>query len=219
MELRSGPPKKRKLPQSIQSPEGVHLIPSRDGRIELRGPSAPSARLAEDIRIYREPGRRSARTYGSVVRLRRPTRPRPLGEPANPAVPIRLKTKRPSSIAAEEPNRDGRIRTGDPLNPITNSLHAISREIPGFMRVLEKISWNRNPGFQRSRGSTSWRTYWSERIKRRQGGTVPTVWCGGPKGRGYRGPVAIVVRQRLDSTATDAASPLRFPGPCREDPA
>ena len=118
LELRRGPPKTRKPPQSIQSPEGVHLIPSRDGRIELRGPSAPSARLAEDIRIYREPGRRSARTYGSVVRLRRPTRPRPLGEPANPAVPIRLKTKRPSSIAAEEPNRDGRIRTGDPLNPI-----------------------------------------------------------------------------------------------------
>ena len=53
VELRRGPPKKRKLPQSIQSPEGVDLILSRDGRIELRAPSAPSARLAETARVYR----------------------------------------------------------------------------------------------------------------------------------------------------------------------
>ena len=52
VELRRGPPKTRKLPQSIQSPEGVDLIPSRDGRIELRLPSAILARLAEGIRIY-----------------------------------------------------------------------------------------------------------------------------------------------------------------------
>ena len=55
MEVRIGPPKVRKLPQSIQSPEGVDLIPNRDGRIELQAPSAPSGRLAEDIRIYRGP--------------------------------------------------------------------------------------------------------------------------------------------------------------------
>ena len=56
VELRRGPSKTRKLPQSIQSPEGVDLIPSRDGRIELRAPSAPSARLAEIMRVYREHG-------------------------------------------------------------------------------------------------------------------------------------------------------------------
>ncbi len=54
VELRRGPPKTRKLPQSIQSPEGVDLILSRDGRIELRAPSAIIARLAEVMRIYRE---------------------------------------------------------------------------------------------------------------------------------------------------------------------
>ncbi len=78
LELRRGPPKTSKLPQSIQSPEGVDLIPSRDGR----------------------------------------------------------------------------IRTGDPLNPITLRLYAKSREMPGFSRVLEKISWNRDPHFQASRGVT-----------------------------------------------------------------
>ena len=31
-------------------------------------------------------------------------------------------------------------RTGDPLNPITHRLYAISREIPGFIQVSEKIS-------------------------------------------------------------------------------
>jgi hypothetical protein len=78
VELRRGPPKTRKLPQSIQSPEGVDLIPSRDGR----------------------------------------------------------------------------IRTGDPLNPITNTLYAKSRGMPGFIRVSRKISWSRNRCFQASRGVT-----------------------------------------------------------------
>ena len=41
MELRRGPPKTRKLPQSIQSPEGVDLIPSRDGRIRTGDPLNP----------------------------------------------------------------------------------------------------------------------------------------------------------------------------------
>ena len=70
-----------------------------------------------------------------------------------------------SAIHGESASREyrltPRLETGDPLNPITNSLHAISREIPGSMRVLEKISWNRNPHFQGSRGVTYWRTYWS----------------------------------------------------------
>ena len=52
------------------------------------------------------------------------------------------------------PNRDGRIRTGDPLNPITLRLYAKSREMPGFIRVSGKISWSRNPRFQASRGVT-----------------------------------------------------------------
>ena len=72
VEQRIGPAKTRKLPQSIQSPEGVDLILSRDGR----------------------------------------------------------------------------IRTGDPLNPITLRLYAKSREMPGFISVSEKISRSRNPGFQ-----------------------------------------------------------------------
>ncbi len=41
LELRRGPPKTRKLPQSIQSPEGVDLIPSRDGRIRTGDPLNP----------------------------------------------------------------------------------------------------------------------------------------------------------------------------------
>ena len=41
VELRRGPPKTRKLPQSIQSPEGVDLIPSRDGRIRTGDPLNP----------------------------------------------------------------------------------------------------------------------------------------------------------------------------------
>ena len=41
MELRIGLPKTRKLPQSIQSPEGVDLIPSRDGRIRTGDPLNP----------------------------------------------------------------------------------------------------------------------------------------------------------------------------------
>ena len=41
VELRSGPPKTRKLPQSTQSPEGVDLIPSRDGRIRTGDPLNP----------------------------------------------------------------------------------------------------------------------------------------------------------------------------------
>ena len=43
-------------------------FPSRDGRIELRGPSAPSARLAEDIRIY-------SRTLPTLGSNRRPPEP------------------------------------------------------------------------------------------------------------------------------------------------
>ena len=54
LELRRGPPKTTKLPQSIQSPEGVDLIPSRDGRIDLRLPSAILGRLAENIRIFKD---------------------------------------------------------------------------------------------------------------------------------------------------------------------
>ena len=34
--------------------KGVDLIPNRDGRIELRAPSAPSARLAENIWIFED---------------------------------------------------------------------------------------------------------------------------------------------------------------------
>ena len=41
VELPIGPPKTRKLPQSIQSPEGVDLIPSRDGRIRTGDPLNP----------------------------------------------------------------------------------------------------------------------------------------------------------------------------------
>ena len=41
LELRSGPRKTRKLPQSIQSPEGVDLSPSRDGRIRTGDPLNP----------------------------------------------------------------------------------------------------------------------------------------------------------------------------------
>ncbi len=41
MELHRGPPKTSKLPQGIQSPEGVDLIPSRDGRIRTGDPLNP----------------------------------------------------------------------------------------------------------------------------------------------------------------------------------
>ena len=41
LELRRGPPETRKLPQSIQSPEGVDLILSRDGRIRTGDPLNP----------------------------------------------------------------------------------------------------------------------------------------------------------------------------------
>ncbi len=55
----------KETPQSIQSPERVDLIPSRDGRIELRLPSAILARLAEIIRIYS----RAGLTLGSNLRF------------------------------------------------------------------------------------------------------------------------------------------------------
>ena len=41
VEQRIGPAKTRKLPQSIQSPEGVDLILSRDGRIRTGDPLNP----------------------------------------------------------------------------------------------------------------------------------------------------------------------------------
>ena len=50
--------------------------------------------------------------------------------------------------------------SGDPLSPITLRLYAKSREMPGFIRVSEKISWSRNRRFQASRGVTYWRRYW-----------------------------------------------------------
>ena len=147
---------KRRTPPKAVTSSGAILSHSRDGRIELRGPSAPplvsrrTSRSSESIADARlEPTVLSC-AYGARRVLA-------FGDPANPAVPIRPRTRRPSSIAAGEPNRDGRIRTGDPLNPITLSIYAISREIPGFLRVLEKISWSRNPGFQGSREVTYWR--------------------------------------------------------------
>ena len=108
---------------------------NRDGRIELRAPSAPSARLAENIWIYRELCRRSARTYGSVGRLRRPTRPRlrRARRIRPPLLPAPHKQRGPQQTCCGASSRDGRIRTGDPLNPITHSLYAISREIPVFL--------------------------------------------------------------------------------------
>ena len=41
VEPRRGPPKTTKLPQSIQSPEGVDLILNRDGRIRTGDPLNP----------------------------------------------------------------------------------------------------------------------------------------------------------------------------------
>jgi len=85
VEQRIGPAKTRKLPQSIQSPEGVDLILSRDGRIELRAPSAPSARLAETARVYRRrPDARLEPTVLSCVSGAR--RVAASGDPLNPII-------------------------------------------------------------------------------------------------------------------------------------
>ena len=140
MELRIGPPQTSKLPQSIQSPKGADLISNRDGRIELRAPSAPSARLAEDIRIYS----RAWPTLGSNLRFCRSTPSIdawPLRDPAESGRPNLAPTKKkPSSIAAEGPSRDGRIRTGDPLNPIQVRYRAAPRPVV-VLRPVGKRFW------------------------------------------------------------------------------
>ena len=42
-------------------------------------------------------------------------------------------------------------RTGDPLNPIIHGLYAISREMPGFMRVSGTMARYPDPRFRGSR--------------------------------------------------------------------
>ena len=130
LELRRGPPKTSKLPQSIQSPEGVDLIPSRDGRIELRAPSAPSARLAEIVRIHRghgdarlEPTVLSSAFGGRRVLASRARWIRP------PRLRLRETRRGPAGRLPRSPSRDGRIRTGDPLNPIQVRYRAAPRPV------------------------------------------------------------------------------------------
>ncbi len=45
----------------------------------------------------------------------------------------------------------GGVRLGDPLNPITNSLYAKLREMPGFIRVSGRMARNPDPPFRGSR--------------------------------------------------------------------
>ena len=72
----------------------------------------------------------SARTYGSVGRLRRPTRPR-FARPPNPAAPTEPPHEQegPTANVLRSLSRDGRIRTGDPLNPIQVRYRAAPRPV------------------------------------------------------------------------------------------
>ena len=121
----------RKTPPEAEASSGATLSSNRDGRIELRWPSAILAPLAGQQWDLRGRCCRSGRTGGGSLRS-------PLAGSHRQGI----KKEGPRRLPRAFYNRDGRIRTGDPLNPIQVRYRTAPRPV---LLVLLYSAWETGP--------------------------------------------------------------------------
>ncbi len=127
---------------------------NRDGRIELRSALTRRSSLRSGVGAHESPDSHAPHVK-PAIRLRRCR----IRAGSHPAVPRTLgpdKTKSPATIADRRAssNRDGRIRTGDPLNPIQVRYRAAPRPEDGeHNRLRHRGSTHRTVRIYRGRGT------------------------------------------------------------------